>query len=301
MSHDQISPQRCLVMGILNVTADSFSDGGRYVEVEAAIRHAEDMVARGADIIDVGGESTRPGATRVPAAEEARRVVPVIAELHRRGIVTSIDTMRASTAAAALDAGATYINDVSGGMADPEMLGLAAARGCPTILMHWKRSQAPGSGHPNSIGAEGYGDHGDDIVTHTIEWLHRCAEAALDAGVEKSQIILDPGIGFGKSPQDNWRLLRATEELAGQGYRLLVGASRKRFLTALRPAADGLPGTPESADDATAAVSALAAAAGAWAVRVHDVASSRAAVDVAYSWSRGDGPAVAEDWRARRG
>ena len=245
-------PQRTLVMGILNVTEDSFSDGGAYPDTEAALAHAEAMVADGADIIDVGGESTRPGATRVDPAVEAARVTPVIEELSRRGIATSIDTMRASTARAAWKAGVTYLNDVSGGLADPDMLPLAAESGLPIILMHWNKGKAA-----EFAGAEGYHDHGEDIVGHVIHWLEKRIEAAEAAGVTKEQIYLDPGIGFAKTPRENWQLLGAMDRLVQLGYPVLVGASRKRFLTALRPASDGKPGTPESADDATAATLSL--------------------------------------------
>jgi len=288
--------QRTLVMGILNVTEDSFSDGGAYPDTAAALAHAEAMVADGADIIDVGGESTRPGATRVAPEVEAASITPVIEELSRRGIATSIDTMRASTARAAWKAGVTYLNDVSGGLSDPDMLPLAAEFGLPIILMHWNKGNAA-----DFAGAEGYHDHGEDIVGHVIRWLEQRIEAAEAVGVTKKQIYLDPGIGFAKTPQENWQLLGATDRLVQMGYPVLVGASRKRFLTALRPASDGKPGTPESADDATAATSALAAAVGAWAVRVHKVAPTRAAVDVAHAMATGRGPDIDEQWRARRG
>ncbi|WP_246394834.1 dihydropteroate synthase [Corynebacterium anserum] len=280
------------VMGILNVTDDSFSDGGKYPDTPTAVAHAVTMVGEGADIIDIGGESTRPGATRVEVEQEMARVVPVIHELNSRGIVTSVDTMRASTAAAGIDAGASIINDVSGGLADNRMLAVAADTGAKLCLMHWNAKQFQG--------AEGYRDHGQNIVAHVKEWLLRRVDAALSAGVEHGKIILDPGIGFAKSPQDNWALLHATGEFVELGLPVLIGVSRKRFLTALRPNPDGTPGIPESADDATAAVSALSAAAGAWGVRVHSVAPSRAAVDVAYSWAMGTGPDVPESWRARR-
>ena len=283
---------RTQVMGILNVTEDSFSDGGQYTHTDTAVQHALDMVAAGADIIDVGGESTRPGATRVDPDIEAARIRPVIRELSARGIPTSIDTMRASTARAAVEAGVDYLNDVSGGLADPDMLPLAAESGLPIILMHWHTEKFES--------AAGYADHQGDIVATVKEWLLGRAAAARQEGVEKNSIILDPGIGFAKSPRDNWQLLRATAEFTALGYPVLIGASRKRFLTALRPTATGEPGTPQSADDATAAVSALAAHHGAWAVRVHDIAPTRAAVDVAYAINNGDGPAVAESWRARR-
>lgn len=289
------------VMGILNVTEDSFSDGGSNPDTATAVRHAQQMVAAGANIIDIGGESTRPGATRVAPEVERGRVAPVVKELAALGITTSVDTMRAATAEAAADAGVDILNDVSGGLADPDMLKVAAETGLPICLMHWRTDRFEG--------AEGYAEHGSagpgandiGIYAHVREWLLRRVDAAIAAGVREENIILDPGIGFAKSPKDNWELLGAMDKLCGIGFPVLIGTSRKRFLTALRPAADGSPGTPDSADDATAAVSALAAQAGAWAVRVHNVAPNRAAVDVAYYAHKGKGPDVPEGWRARRG
>lgn len=283
---------RTLVMGILNVTEDSFSDGGANPDTATAVTNAQRILAEGADIIDIGGESTRPGATRVEAEREAARVVPVVRELSAQGVITSVDTMRASTAAAAVEAGAQIINDVSGGLADAGMLSVAADSGAQICLMHWNAAQFHG--------AEGYQDHGEDIVAHVRDWLLRRVDAAVAAGVAQDKIILDPGIGFAKNPQENWQLLQATQHFVELGLPVLVGASRKRFLTALRPHADGTPGAPDTADDATAAVSALSAAAGAWAVRVHNVAPSRAAVDVAQCIAIGRGPDVPETWRARR-
>src|SRR5699024_4369101 len=201
------------------------------------------------------------------------------------------------TALAAAEAGVDILNDVSGGLADKDMLPVAAETGLPICLMHWQTDRCEG--------AEGYADQsagtGADVVTAVRDWLLRRVDAALAAGVKEENIILDPGIGFAKSPADNWQLLGAMSQLNELGFPVLIGASRKRFLTALRPASDGAPGSPETADDAAAAVSALAAQAGSWAVRVHNVAPSRAAVDVAYYSRLGDGPAVAEGWRARRG
>lgn len=281
------------VMGILNVTDDSFSDGGCYRHATAALAHGREMAELGADIVDVGGESTRPGATRVDPQLEADRIRPIIEVFSGAGIVTSIDTMRASTAEVAIEAGATYINDVSGGLADRDMLPLAAEAGVPIILMHWQSD--------NFESAAGYAHHEGGIVPAVREWLLRRAEEAVRLGVDESRIILDPGIGFAKSPSDNWQLLQAIPTFTALDYPVLIGASRKRFLTALRPGADGLPGAPKSADHATAALSAIAAQQGAWGVRVHDVAPSRAAVDVAYAINTGHGPDVAEDWRARRG
>ncbi|WP_297005489.1 dihydropteroate synthase [uncultured Corynebacterium sp.] len=292
---------RTLVMGILNVTEDSFSDGGAWNTTDRALDHARDMVDAGADIIDIGGESTRPGATRVPPEVERDRVVPVIAALHAEGITTSVDTMRASTADAAVAAGADIVNDVSGGLADPGMYRVVAAanrvRPVDYCLMHWRTDRF--------ASAEGRADHGGDVVGDVTGLLAGLAGAASDAGIPPERLILDPGIGFAKAADDNWALLHAlptcAERWSRQGYRTLLGVSRKRFLTALRPGPDGTPGTPASADDATAAVSALAASAGVWAVRVHDVAATRAAVDVAHAVAQAHGPALPEGWRARRG
>lgn len=281
------------VMGILNVTEDSFSDGGEWTTTDRALAHARAMVADGADIIDVGGESTRPGATRVPAELEAERVVPVIRALHAEGVTTSVDTMRASTAAAAIAAGVDIVNDVSGGVADDAMYRTVAESGVDYCLMHWRAD------HFES--ASGRADHGGDIVADVCDLLSSLASRAEHAGIAPGRIILDPGLGFAKNADDNWALLAGMRSYMTLGYRVLIGASRKRFLTALRPGPGGAPGTPESADDATAAVSALAAASGAWAVRVHSVAANRAAVDVARSVATGRGPALPEGWRARRG
>lgn len=290
------TPTRTQVMGILNVTEDSFSDGGANPTTDIAVRNALAMVRDGADLIDIGGESTRPGATRVDPTVERNRVVPVITELASQGISTSVDTMRAATAAAAAEAGVDYINDVSGGLADPDMLRVCAEADLPVILMHWNKGTKEGF-----AGAEGYHDHGEDIVAHVCDWLTRRVDAAIAAGVAERNIILDPGIGFAKNPEENWKILGGLDRINDLGFPVLVGASRKRFLTALRPGPDGQPGAPDTADDATAAVSALAASVGVWAVRVHNVAPTRAAVDVAYAASTGKGPDVAEDWRARRG
>lgn len=281
------------VMGILNVTEDSFSDGGEWTTTDRALAHARAMVADGADIIDVGGESTRPGATRVPAELEVQRVVPVVRALHAEGIATSVDTMRASTAAAAIEAGVDIVNDVSGGLADDMMYRTVADSGVDYCLMHWRAQRFES--------ASGRADHGQDIVADVCDLLPSLASRAEQAGVDADRIILDPGLGFAKNADDNWALLAGMRSYMTLGYRVLIGASRKRFLTALRPGPYGAPGTPESADDATAAVSALAAAAGAWAVRVHSVAANRAAVDVAHSVATGRGPALPEGWRARRG
>lgn len=293
MTSQSACSARTAVMGILNVTEDSFSDGGSWTTAGRALAHAHDMVAAGADIIDVGGESTRPGATRVPADLEVQRVVPVIRELHAAGVTTSVDTMRASTAAAAIEAGADIVNDVSGGLADQDMYRTVADSSADYCLMHWRASRFES--------ADGRGDHGGDVLTDVCTVLTELTGRAQDDGIDPARIIVDPGLGFAKNADDNWRLLNGMRDYVSLGYRVLIGASRKRFLTALRQDADGLPGPPETADDATAAVSALAAASGAWAVRVHNVAANRAAVDVAHAVAGGRGPELPDGWRARRG
>lgn len=273
---DLIIPERTAVMGIVNVTEDSFSDGGRWLDVDAAIDHARDLVAAGADIIDVGGESTRPGATRVDPDVERSRVIPVIRALSEEGIATSIDTMRASVAAAAANAGVKLINDVSGGLADRAMYSVMADTQLPVCLMHWKTVRFGD--------AAGSADHGGDVVADVHQTLDKLVTSALNAGVKEDNITIDPGLGFAKTQEDNWALLRALPEFIAGPYPVLVGASRKRFLMAVR-AARGLQSEPVDADPATAAVTAIAAHMGAWCVRVHEVAVSRDAVDVAALWN----------------
>ena len=261
-------------MGIVNVTEDSFSDGGRYLDPEVAVVHARELVALGADIIDVGGESTRPGAVRVDPDVELHRTAPVIRALTEEGIPTSVDTMRAGVAAAAVEAGVSLINDVSGGQADPDMFRVMAQSGLPACLMHWKTvrfGDASGAAHTDG-----------DVVADVRRRLEGLAGQAQAAGIAPHNIIIDPGLGFAKTPEDNWALLAALPEFTSGPYPVLVGASRKRFLAAVR-SDRGLTG---SADPATAAVTTLSAHHGAWAVRVHDVAVSRDAVDVAASWRR---------------
>jgi dihydropteroate synthase len=274
---------RTLVMGVLNVTADSFSDGGRYLDPAAAIARGAALAADGADIIDVGGESTRPGAHRVSAATEAGRVVPVITELARTGITCSVDTTRADVAAAALAAGAAIVNDVSGGLADPEMSSVVAAAGVPWILMHWR-------GH--SVDMDALAHYRDVVQDVRAELLDR-VDAAVSAGVAESSIVLDPGLGFAKTAAHNWALLHALPEITGLagrgwGFPVLVGASRKRFLGALLADSAGLR-PPDGREAATTAISALAAAAGAWGVRVHEASASLDAVRVAATMA-GHGP-----------
>ena len=277
---DLTVPGRCLVMGIVNVTEDSFSDGGRWLDIDAAIAHGRELVEQGADMIDVGGESTRPGATRVDAGVEAARVAPVIAALAEEGIPTSVDTMRASVAAAAAEAGVHMINDVSGGLADPDMYRVMADTDLPVCLMHWRTVQFGD--------AAGQADHGGDVVADVRDTLARLVDNALTAGVARDSIVLDPGLGFAKSREDNWALLNHLPEFLAGEFPVLVGASRKRFLAGVR-ADRGLEGVPADADPATAAVTAISAQMGAWGVRVHNVPVSRDAVDVAALWNAGGG------------
>ena len=268
---------RCLVMGVVNVTPDSFSDGGQWYGADAAIAHGLDLAAQGADIVDVGGESTRPGAQRIDEAEELRRVGPVVTELVRAGLTVSIDTMRARVAGFALDAGAQLVNDVSGGLADPDMPRLVAAAGVSYVVVHWR-------GHSQDMYARAvYAD----VVTEVRDELAKRVDAVVHAGVDPGRIVLDPGLGFGKRPEHNWPLLARLAELgtlAGGTFPVLVGASRKGFLGKLLAGHDGTPRTLADRDQATVAVTALAAAAGAWCVRVHVVPPNADAVLVAAAW-----------------
>jgi len=252
--------------GILNVTPDSFSDGGRFVEPEKALAQGRRLVAEGASVIDVGGESTRPGAESVTPQVERERVLPVVAALAGEGIRVSIDTMHASTAAAAIDAGAIIVNDVSGGLADPAMLEAVAALRCQYVIMHWRGP----SEQWDAVSEYRWAPH--DV---SIELLGRW-HAALDAGIQPERLWVDPGLGFAKHPEHNWQLLGELSTIAAIGARVLVGASRKRFLGALLP--DDAP--VEERDLLTAVVSALVAGRGADAFRVHDVRSSARALDV---------------------
>ncbi len=268
---------RTAVMGIINVTADSFSDGGRYLDPAAARARAQELVAAGADLIDVGGESTRPGAQRIPAQEEQRRVLPIISAVRALGVAVSVDTMRAATARAAVAAGASVVNDVSGGLADPGMLAAAAELEVPYVIMHWR-------GHSDRMDeASQY----RDVVGEVADHLARRVEAALAAGVRADRIVVDPGLGFAKQTDHNWQLLRDLDRAVPRGYPVLLGASRKRFLGATLADPDGRPRPVDQRDAATAALSALAAAAGAWCVRVHDVRASSDAVRLAAAWRAG--------------
>lgn len=273
-----ISPGRTVVMGIVNVTPDSFSDGGRYIDPSAAIAHGMRLARDGADIVDVGGESTRPGAPRITADEELKRVVPVVRALSIAGVSVSIDTMRAEVAAAAVDAGAVVINDVSGGRADPAMLATMAAVGVDCVLMHWRA---------HSAAMARFAVYGD-VVAEVVDELRTARDAAVAAGVDPGRIVIDPGLGFAKDAEHNWALLGRLDAIASLGHRTLFGASRKRFLGSLL-ADDRGDRPPSGRDIATAALSALLAARGVWGVRVHDVAATVDAVRVAERW-RGSAP-----------
>jgi len=264
-------------MGVVNVTPDSFSDGGQWYGADAAIGHGLELAAQGADIVDVGGESTRPGAQRIDETEELRRIGPVVTELVRAGLTVSIDTMRARVAEFALDAGAQLVNDVSGGLADPDMPRLVAAAGVSYVVVHWR-------GHSRDMYARAvYAD----VVTEVRDELAKRVDAVVHAGVDPRNVVLDPGLGFGKRPEHNWPLLARLSELgtlAGGTFPVLVGASRKGFIGKLLAAADGTPRTLADRDQATVAITALAAAAGAWCVRVHQVPPNVDAVRVEAAW-----------------
>lgn len=265
---------RCRVMGVLNVTPDSFSDGGRYFDHQRAIEHGLGLFAAGVDIVDVGGESTRPGALRVDPGEELRRVLPVVTALSRAGAV-SIDTMNSEIARRAVDAGAVLVNDVSGGLADPKMASFVAAAGVAYVVMHWR-------GH--SVDMQTRAQYAD-VVADVRRELSDRVDAVVEDGVSPSQIILDPGIGFAKKPGagHNWALLKHLDALASLGRPVLVGASRKAFLGHLL-AVDDVPRPAPERDHASAAITALIAAAGAWGVRVHSPLPDVDAVRVAARW-----------------
>ncbi|ASW93687.1 MULTISPECIES: dihydropteroate synthase [Mycobacterium] len=264
------------VMGVLNVTDDSFSDGGRYLDPDKAVAHGLALAADGADIVDVGGESTRPGATRVDARVEASRVVPVVKELSSQGITVSIDTMHADVARAALCSGARIVNDVSGGRADPAMAPLLAEAKVPWVLMHWRSVSAQ---RPHA--APDY----RDVVAEVRAELLASVDAAVSAGVDPAQLMIDPGLGFAKTGQHNWALLHALPRLVATGIPVLLGASRKRFLGTLLAGPDGSPRPPDGRETATAVISALAALHGAWGVRVHDVRATVDALKVVAAWN----------------
>lgn len=262
---------RTLVMGVLNVTPDSFSDGGLFDTTNAAIKHGRELAANGADIVDVGGESTRPGAHRVTTAEEIARVVPVITELVAAEVIVSVDTMRAEVAQAAVAAGAHLVNDVSGGLADPDMVHAVAQMRVPYIAMHWR----------------GFSDRMDelavynDVVGEVVSELAERAATAVSAGISPDRLVIDPGIGFAKNAEHNWALLHRLDALAGLSLPILIGASRKRFLGSLLAAPDGTPRDIAQREDATTAITAIAAHEGVWAVRVHEPRAAADAVRVA--------------------
>ena len=241
-----------IVMGILNVTPDSFADGGRHNDFEAAVNHGHEMLAEGVDIIDIGGESTKPGVERVSEEEELARVIPVIKELAKTGARISIDTMRASTAQAAIKAGAQIINDVSGGLADPEMLPTVAQLGVPYIAMHWR-------GHSKDMNSRAvYGD----VVKDVISELQERIDAALNAGIRQENLMIDPGIGFAKEAHHNWEIIDSIDEFVALGYPVLVGGSRKRFLGG---------DNPDEREVATIELTKRLSTSGIWGVRVHSV------------------------------
>ncbi|MFI7431091.1 dihydropteroate synthase [Micromonospora sp. NPDC049836] len=267
---DLVRAQDPVVMGVLNVTPDSFSDGGRYADLDAAVGHGVRLREAGADLVDVGGESTRPGADRVDAGTETARVLPVIRELRAAGIPVSIDTSRARVAEAALAAGADVVNDVSGGLADPDMARVVRDAGCPWVLMHWR-------GHSREMrDLASY----TDVVAEVRAELGRRVDEALAAGVAAEKIIIDPGLGFAKTAEHNWELSVRLPELLELGFPLLFGASRKSYLGRLLADADGTPRPIAEREAATVATSVLAVAAGAWGVRVHDVRGTVDALDV---------------------
>jgi dihydropteroate synthase len=268
---------RPLVMGVVNVTPDSFSDGGRFDTTDAAIAHAFALHQQGADVLDIGGESTRPGATRPVVAEELNRVVPVIRELASAGVAVSVDTMRHEVAQAALEAGAVLVNDVSGGLADPQVLDVVAEHGAAYVAMHW-RAHAEVMQQLASY---------DDVLTEVRDELARRLDAATAAGVDRARLVVDPGLGFAKTATHNWELLRRLPELRALEVPILVGSSRKSFLGSLLAAPDGTPRDVLDRESANVALTTIAAIQGVWGVRVHEVRASVDAIKVVSRW-RGD-------------
>ena len=262
-------------MGVVNVTPDSFSDGGRYLDHDRAVEHGLRLAAEGADLVDVGGESTRPGAVRPEPDEELDRVVPVVERLARNGVLVSVDTMRAEVAEAAVRAGAVLVNDVSGGLADDTMFATVARLGASYVLMHWRAHSLEMADHTEY----------DDVVADVAAELDVQLAAALAAGIQPGRIALDPGIGFSKTGDQNWQVLAGLERLHALGHPVLVATSRKRFLGHLLEDPDGKPRPPLERGDATTATTVLAAAAGAWCVRAHDARGTSDAVRVAARWA----------------
>ncbi len=272
-----MSTTRVQVMGVVNVTDDSFSDGGHYLDPERAVEQGLALAADGAAIIDVGGESTRPGAVRIDPRVETARVIPVVKELASQGITVSIDTMHAGVARAALENGAQIVNDVSGGRADAGMADLLVEAGVPWVLMHWR---SVSSDHPHEV------PRYRDVVAEVRAELLASIDDAVAAGVDPAKLIIDPGLGFAKTGQHNWALLHALPKLVAIGVPVLVGASRKQFLGTLLAGPDGAVRPPDGRGTATAVLSALAALHGAWGVRVHDVRASVDALKVVDAWTQ---------------
>jgi len=265
---------RPLVMGVVNVTPDSFSDGGLYGTTDAAIRHGLALRDEGADVLDIGGESTRPGATRPVVAEELDRVVPVIRALAEEGVPVSVDTMRHEVARAALEAGAVLVNDVSGGLADPQVLDVVAEHGAAYVLMHWRAHSAV----MQQLASY------DDVLIEVRDELALRLDAATAAGIAEDRLVVDPGLGFAKTAEHNWELLRRLPELGTLGAPILVGSSRKSFLGSLLAGPDGSPRPVLDREDANVALTTIAAIQGVWAVRVHEVRASMDAVKVVTRW-----------------
>ncbi len=259
---------RCLVVGVLNVTPDSFSDGGLFSDTNAAVKYAQDLIKNGADLIDVGGESTRPGASRITTLEEQKRVIPVIKELTSLGIITSIDTMNSETALVAVNAGAQMVNDVSGGLADEKMHKCVADLNVPYVLMHWR-------GHSTVMdNLAAY----SNVVTEVVNEIQIQVDKAIKSGIDRNKIVIDPGLGFAKNPEQNWEILKKFNELHHLNLPIYIGASRKRFLTDFAIPRGSLE--PKDRDIATSIISSYVSLNGAWAVRVHDVSANSAAVKI---------------------
>ena len=265
---------RPLVMGVVNVTPDSFSDGGRFDTTEAAIAHGRLLHEQGADILDIGGESTRPGATRPLVTQELGRVIPVIRELAADGIAVSVDTMRHEVATAALRAGAVLVNDVSGGLADPHILDVVAEHGAAYVAMHWRA---------HSEVMQQLASY-DDVLVEVRDELSQRLEAATAAGIDPDRLVIDPGLGFAKTSEHNWELLRRLPELESLGVPILVGSSRKSFLGSLLAGPDGTPRPVLDREDANVALTTIAATQGVWGVRVHEVPGSLDAIRVVTRW-----------------
>lgn len=259
---------RCLVVGVLNVTPDSFSDGGLFSDTNAAVKYAQDLIQNGADLIDVGGESTRPGASRITTLEEQKRVIPVIKELTSLGIITSIDTMNSETALVAVNAGAQMVNDVSGGLADEKMHKCVADLNVPYVLMHWR-------GHSTVM--DNLATY-SDVVTEVVNEIQIQVDKAIKSGIDRNKIVIDPGLGFAKNPEHNWEILKKFNELHHLNLPIYIGASRKRFLTDFAIPRGSLE--PKDRDIATSIITSYVSLNGAWAVRVHDVSASSVAVKI---------------------